>query len=721
LKLIKSEVNSEKSNKKIMKYLKTATFLMLTFAIISCKQELKEKDMSNILPPKAKKIEHLDTVNGVVLKDNYYWLRNRESEEMLDYLKAENKYTDAMTEHLKPLQDELYKEMIGRINEDDASVPVKKGDYFYYSRTEKGKNYSINCRKKGSLDAKEEVILDENILAEGKEYFSVGALEMSTNHQLMAYAIDVNGSEEYDIYVKNLETGELFSDKIEKTAGNIVWANNNTTFYYTMLDETHRPFQLYRHDLGKKTNKLVFEELDGSYFLYPMKDKSNRFIYVYLGSKVTTEMHFMAADNPNDKFKVIQPRKQGMEYSVANHEDDFYILTNDNALNFKLMKTSVNTPSMENWQEVMPHDDKVLLSSVETFENHLVIYGRKGGFKNIHITNFKTKKSHEVAFPEPVYTYWNSENPEFESKTIRFTYSSMITPRTVYDYDMDSKKLTIKKVDEVKGGFDKSDYVVERLEATAADGTKIPMSIAYKKGTKKDGQNPCYLYAYGSYGSSTEPYFSSIRVSLLDRGFVFAIAHIRGGSEMGRKWYEDGKFLKKKNTFTDFINCAEHLVKEKYTNSDKLAIAGGSAGGLLMGAVVNMRPDLFNTVVAHVPFVDVINTMLDETIPLTVVEYEEWGNPNDKIYFDYMLSYSPYDNVEAKNYPNILITAGLNDPRVQYWEPAKWTAKLRELKTDNNTLLLKTNMGAGHGGASGRYEALKEYAFEYAFVLDKLK
>lgn len=694
---------------------------MLTFAVVSCKQESKEKNMSNTLPPKAKKIERLDTVNGVILKDDYYWLREKESEEVLDYLKAENKYTDAMTEHLKPLQDELYKEMIGRINEDDASVPVKDDEYYYYSRMEKGKNYAINCRKKGSLDAKEEIILDENILAEGKEYFSVGALEMSPDHKLMAYAIDVNGSEEYDIYIKNLETGEMLTDEIENTAGNIVWANNNTTFYYTMLDETHRPFQLHRHDLGKNDNKLVFEELDGAYFLYPFKDKSEQFIYVYLGSKVTTEMHFMNADNPDDNFKVIQPRKQGMEYSVASHGTDFYVLTNDNALNFKLMKTSVNTPSMENWREVMPHDDKVLLSSVETFENHLVIYGRKGGFKHIHITDLRTNKSHEVAFPEPVYTYSSSENPTFEGSIIRFTYSSMITPRTVYDYDMDSKKLTTKKVYEVKGGYDKSDYVVERVEATAADGTKIPMSVAYKKGVKRDGTNPCYLYAYGSYGSSTEPYFSTIRVSLLDRGFVFAIAHIRGGSEMGRKWYEDGKFLKKKNTFTDFINCAEHLVKEKYTNSDKLAIAGGSAGGLLMGAVLNMRPDLFNTVVAHVPFVDVINTMLDETIPLTVVEYEEWGNPNDKIYFDYMLSYSPYDNVEAKDYPNILVTAGLNDPRVQYWEPAKWTAKLRDMKTNENTLLLKTNMGAGHGGASGRYEALKEYAFEYAFVLDKLK
>lgn len=704
-----------------MNLLKSIIFLMLTFAIISCNQESNNKDMSNLKPPTAKKIERLDTVNGVVLKDNYYWLRDRESEEMLDYLKAENKYTDAMTEHLKPLQEELYKEMIGRINEDDASVPVKKGDYFYYSRMEKGKNYSINCRKKGSLEAKEEIILDENILGEGQKYCSVGALEMSNDHKLMAYAVDLDGSEQYDIFIKNLETGELLSDEIKQTAGSIVWANNNTTLYYTMLDETHRPYQLYRHDLGQAANKMVFEESDSSYFLYPYKGKNNRFIYVYLGSKVTTEMHFMAADNPDDKFQVIQPRQQGMEYSATNHGDDFYILTNQNALNFKLMKTNVKTPSMENWQEVIPHNDKVLLSDTETFENHLVIYGRKDGFKHINITNLKTNQSHDVVFPEPVYTYSGSENPEFHGNIIRFTYSSMITPKTVYDYNMDSREMTEKKVYKVQGDFDKSDYVVERLEATAADGTKIPISVAYKKGIKRDGTNPCYLYAYGSYGSSTEPYFSTIRVSLLDRGFVFAIAHIRGGSEMGRKWYEDGKFLKKKNTFTDFINCAEHLVKEKYTTSDKLAIAGGSAGGLLMGAVVNMRPDLFNTVVAHVPFVDVINTMLDETIPLTVVEYEEWGNPNDKVYFDYMLSYSPYDNVEAKNYPNILVTAGLNDPRVQYWEPAKWTAKLRELKTDDNTLLLKTNMGAGHGGASGRYEAIKEYAFEYAFVLDQLK
>jgi oligopeptidase B len=674
-----------------------------------------------ILPPKAKKVARQFNVHNSVFTDDYFWLREKENEEVITYLNEENEYTDKMTEHLKPLQEELYDEMIGRINEDDSSVPVKDGDYYYYSRNEKGKNYSIHCRKKGNLEAKEEILLDENILAEGKEYCNIGEFEISPNQQLLAYAADFDGSEKYDIYIKNLETGELLSDKIEQTAGSIVWANNDTTFYYTTLDETHRPSKLFRHDLGKSDDKLVFEESDASYFLYPFKEKNNKFIYVYLGSKITTEMHFMSADNPTDEFQLIQPRQQGVEYSLANHGDDFYILTNENALNFKLMKTSVHKPSKENWQEVLAHDENVLLGGVETFANHLVLYGRKNGFKNIQVTDLRTNQSHEVAFPEPVYTYWQTGNPEFDTDTIRFMYSSMITPRTVFDYNLNDKTLENKKVYEVKGGYDKSDYEMERVWATATDGTKIPISVAYKKGTKLDGTNLCYLYAYGSYGSSMDPYFSTIRVSLLDRGFVFAIAHIRGGSEMGRKWYEDGKFLKKKNTFTDFINCAEHLITEKYTNSDKLAIAGGSAGGLLMGAVMNLRPDLFNTVVAHVPFVDVINTMLDETIPLTVIEYEEWGNPNDKTYFDYMLSYSPYDNVTAKDYPNVLITAGLNDPRVQYWEPAKWTAKLRDVKTDNNTLVLKTNMGAGHGGASGRYEALKEYAFEYAFVLDMLK
>lgn len=673
-----------------------------------------------VQPPKAKIVAHQTEIHNEVLNDNYYWLRQKENPEVIAYLEAENAYTEKITAHTKSLQEQLYKEMVARINETDLSVPEKRGNYYYYSRTEKGKNYAIRCRKKGSLDAPEEILLDGNILAQGKKYFSVGAYKVSPNHQLLAYAVDFDGSEKYDIYVKNLETGELLSDRIENVGRSIVWANNNTTFYYTKLDETLRPYQLYRHDLGRDADKLVFEELDGAYFLYPLKTKSQAYILIYLGSKVTTEMHFMSANEPNDQFQVIHPRQQNMEYSVAHHGTDFYILTNENARNFKLMKTPVEQPSKENWQEIVPHNDKELLSTVETFENHLVLYGRKHGFKNIWITNFKTDETHEIQFPEPVYTYWGDTNPEYHSPNIRFTYSSLITPRTVYDYDMSSQILEKKKEYEVKSGYDKSAYVSERLWATAKDGTKVPISVAYKKGMALDGQNPCYLYGYGSYGSSMDPYFSTIRLSLLERGFVFAMAHIRGGSEMGRQWYEDGKFLKKKNTFTDFIACAEHLIQNQYTSSNKLVISGGSAGGLLMGAVMNMRPDLCHLVVASVPFVDVMNTMLDETIPLTVVEYEEWGNPNDKVYYDYMKSYSPYDNVEAKAYPNILITAGLNDPRVQYWEPAKWTAKLRTQKTDSNLLILKTNMGAGHAGASGRYEILKEYAFEYAFILDVL-
>ncbi len=670
--------------------------------------------------PVAKIIEHKDTTHGDIRIDNYHWLRGKEKPEVISYLEEENAYTETMTKHTKDLQKKLYDEMVGRIKETDLSVPVKDGAYYYYSRTEEGKNYSIYCRKKGSLDAEEEIMLDGNKLAEGKEYFSLGGFEVSENENLLAYSVDYNGSEQYDVYVKNLETGEILSDKIEKTGGAVVWANDNKTFFYNTLDEARRPYRLFRHELGNLEDELIYEEKDDAYFLYPFKTKSEDFICMYLGSKVTTEYRILDADKPKDKFEIFAPRKQDEEYSIEHHGDHFYVLTNSNALNFKLMKTPVGKTARSNWQEVLPHNEKVLLSNIEAFKDHLVIYGRKNGFKNIQIINLDNQQSHEVEFPEPVYTYWGADNPDFNTNLVRFTYSSPVTPRTVYDYDMDIKKFMLKKEYEVLGGYNKEDYITERTFATAKDGTKVPISIAYKKGLKKNGKNPCYMRGYGSYGASSDPYFSSVRISLLDRGFVFAIPHIRGGSEMGRQWYEDGKYLKKKNTFTDFIACAEHLIAEKYTSTESLCISGGSAGGLLMGAVMNMRPDLINTVVAEVPFVDVINTMLDESIPLTVVEYEEWGNPNNKEYYDYMKSYSPYDNVEAKDYPNILITAGLNDPRVQYWEPAKWAAKLRTLKTDNNILLLKTNMGAGHGGASGRYEALKELAFEYAFVIDNV-
>lgn len=671
--------------------------------------------------PIAKKILRQDTIHGQILSDNYFWLRDKTNPEVIAYLEAENAYTEAQTAHTKDLQQQLYDEMVARLVEDDLSVPVQKGEYFYYSRTEKGKDYSIYCRKKGNLDAEEQIILDCNKLAEGKEYFRLGVYEVSPNQQILAYGIDDNGSEYYDIYFKNLETGEVLTDKILKTGGSLEWANDNKSIFYSMFDKAHRPYQLYRYTLGDDKSDLLFTEEDDRFFLYPIKTKSEAYIILYLGSKITTEFHYLDANTPQDDFKILVPRIQGIELDIAHHGDKFYFLTNENALNFKLMSAPVSSPEKENWTEVIAHDDKAYLNSVEAFKNHLVVYGRKKGYKSITVINFKTNDRYDVAFPEPVYTYWPSDNPDFNSNQIRITYSSLITPRTVYDINLDTKEFESKKVYEVRGGHDKSQYVVERIYATASDGTKIPISLAYKKGTQKNGKNPTYLYSYGSYGASTDPYFSSIRLSLLERGFVFAMAHIRGGSEMGRHWYEDGKFLKKKNTFTDFIACAEHLIKENYTSTEHLAINGGSAGGLLMGAVVNMRPDFFHVVVADVPFVDVINTMLDESIPLTVTEFEEWGNPKDITYFSYMRSYSPYDNVEAKDYPNMLITAGLNDPRVQYWEPAKWTAKLRELKTDNNTLLLKTNMGAGHGGASGRYERIKEIAFEYAFIFDKME
>jgi oligopeptidase B len=676
--------------------------------------------LKNIIPPKAKIEEHVTAIHGIELKDDYFWLRGKEKPEVIAYLEAENAYKDTMTAHTNDFQKELYDEIVARINETDLSVPIKNGDYYYYSKTEQGKNYSIYCRKKGNLEAEEEVLLDGNLEAVDKKYFSLGAFKISPNHKMLAYSVDSDGSEYYDIFFKNLETGEVSEDVILKTGGSVVWANDNATVFYTMLDKAHRPHQLQRHKINEQGSTLIYQEDDERYFLGTSKSKDDAYVYLDLGSKITSETHFLDANTPNGDFKIFATRQQGEEYDITHHKGKFYIVTNADALNFKVMVTDVANPSRENWTEYISHDDKVLISAVEAFENHLVVYHRKDGLKQIKIINLTTNENHDVTFPEPVYTYSGSSNPDFKSNSIRMTYSSMVTPRTVYDYNLDTCEFDEKKVYEVQGGYNKEDYETKRVFATATDGTQVPISIAYKKGIELNGQNPCYLYGYGSYGSNLDPYFSTVRLSLMDRGFIFAMAHIRGGSEMGRKWYEDGKFLNKKNTFTDFIACAETMINENYTNSEKLAISGGSAGGLLMGACLNLRPDLFKVVVADVPFVDVINTMLDETIPLTVVEYEEWGNPNDKTYFDYMLSYSPYDNIEANDFPNMLITAGLNDPRVQYWEPAKWCAKIRAMKTDSNTLILKTNMGAGHGGASGRYERIKEIAFEYAFVCDKI-
>ncbi len=683
--------------------------------ITSCgKKEIPE-------PPMAKKVVQADTLFGDIRTDPYFWLREKENPEVIDYLNAENDYTEAMMAHTEKLQKKLYKEMLGRIKETDLSVPVRKDDYYYYSRTEEGQQYPIHCRKKSSMDADEEILLDENEMAKGYDQFELGIFNVSPDHTLLAYSSDTTGSELYTLYIKDLETSALFADQIPNTAYGFEWASDNRTFFYTIRDDARRPYKLFRHVLGNdpKNDVQVFHEEDERFWMSVSKTRSEKYLLITLGSMVTTEVWYLDAETPSDKFKRIQRRENDVEYYAAHHGESFYIMTNDDADNFKIVKTPVSNPSKRKWETIVAHRKDVKIDDFDLFQDHLVSYERKDGLKEIQIIRISDSESHYVEFPEPVYTYRGNNNPEFHTSLLRFTYESLVTPKSVFDYHMLDKSRKLKKQNEVVGGYNADDYQSERIWAKAGDGVKVPVSLVYKKKMKKVGPQPLFLYAYGSYGYSAEPRFSSNRLSLLDRGFVYAIGHIRGGGEMGRWWYEDGKLLKKKNTFTDFIACAEHLVKKEYTAPDQLAVMGGSAGGLLMGAISNMRPDLFHVIVAHVPFVDVVNTMLDESIPLTVIEYEEWGNPNKKKFYKYMNSYSPYDNVEAKDYPRMLITAGLNDPRVQYWEPAKWIAKLRDMKTDDNILLLKTNMSSGHMGASGRYDALKEYAFEYAFLLDQ--
>ncbi|NIA18667.1 MAG: prolyl oligopeptidase family serine peptidase [Simkaniaceae bacterium] len=672
-------------------------------------------------PPVAKKIPKDVTVHNDPRIDNYFWLRGRENQDVIDYLNAENDYTEAMTAHTKELQETLYQEIKGRIKETDLSVPVKIDDYYYYSRTVEGQQYEINCRKKGSLDAEEEIILDENKLAEGKKYFRVGVFEVSPDHNLLAFAVDDNGSENYTLKFKDLSTGEMLPDEIAGIYYSMEWGNDNKTVFYNTLDEAHRPYKIWRHKLGDTgEDELVFHEPDDAYFVSLSKSKSKKYIYINLGSNNTSEVYFLEADNPVGSFTLFAERSEGVEYDLIHHSDSFYIMTNEDAINFKIMKTPVSAIQKENWSTVIEHRLETKLDGLDAFINHLVIYEKTNGLDNLRIRSLETGEEHYVTFDEKAYALWGNSNPDFNTSIVRYTYASMITPKTVYDYDMNTREKELKKQDEVLGGYDKSQYETYRLWATTDDGKKVPMSVVHKKGIEKNGKNPLFLYGYGSYGATIEAYFSYSRISLLDRGFIYVIVHPRGGGYLGRPWYEDGKMLHKRNTFTDFIACAEFLIDESYTKPEMLAINGGSAGGLLMGAVLNMAPELFDVAVAQVPFVDVVNTMLDESIPLTVIEFDEWGNPKDLEFYNYIKSYSPYDNIEGKDYPNILVTAGLNDPRVQYWEPAKWTAKLRDLKTDHNNLLLKTNMGAGHGGASGRYDYIKEVAFNYAFVIDKL-
>ncbi|MEM7594620.1 MAG: S9 family peptidase [Cyanobacteria bacterium P01_A01_bin.83] len=671
--------------------------------------------------PIADQHPHELVTHGDTRIDNYYWLRQQDSS-VIDYLEAENSYTEAQMQHTKELQQSLYDEMLSRIKETDLSVPYRIKDYYYYSRTEEGQAYPIFCRKYQSLDAAEEILLDQNKLAADYEFFSLGVLSVSPNQQILAYSVDTTGAEQYTLHFLDLTTRKLYPQTIPNTYYSFAWGNDSQTAFYTKIDAANRPYQLWRHNLDSSPSDdvLVYQEDNESYFLGVGKTRSRAYILLSLSSMVTSEVRYLDADRPQGEFKLFQPRRPGIEYGIEHHSDRFYIVTNEDAINFKLMSTKVDATDKANWSTLIPHRLEVMLEGIDAFAEHLVIYERQGGLPTARIQTLATGEIKDLSFPEAAYSFSGGNNPEFNTTKFRFSYSSMVTPSSVFDYDLVTQSRELKKETEVLGGYDPSLYASERLMAIAKDGTEVPISLVYKKGIKQDGSNPLWLTGYGSYGFAYPVTFSSIRLSLLDRGYVVAIAHIRGGEEMGRKWYEDGKFLNKKNTFTDFIACAEHLIAQKWTSCDRLVISGGSAGGLLMGAVVNLRPDLFKAVVANVPFVDVLTTILDASLPLTVQEWEEWGNPNEPEYYDYIKSYSPYDNVEAKDYPAMLITAGLNDPRVKYWEPAKWTAKLRKLKTDDNLLLLKTNMSAGHGGASGRYEYLKEIAFEYAFVLDQL-
>ncbi|CAM4267031.1 S9 family peptidase [Gillisia limnaea] len=702
--------------------MKTVLFILLgsfTFVTAQNHNVLKKE----ITPPEAIKITKELKAHDQVRIDDYYWMNNREDPQVISYLNSENEYNEKMTAHTKEFQTKLFNEMKSRIKEDDKSVPYKLNGYWYLTRFEKGKDYPIYSRKKESLDAAEEILFDVNEMAEGYDYYSLGGLNVSPDNKLIAFGVDTLSRRKYTIQIKNLETGEILPLKIETTTGGSTWANDNKTLYYTKKDDqTLRSNQIFKHILGTNpsNDQLVFEEKDETFNTYIYKSKSKKYLIIGSASTLTSEYRILNADTPEGEFKIFQPRERGLEYGISHFEDYFYVLTNkDGATNFKLMKTLVDKTEKENWLEVIPHRDDYLLEDLDIFKDYLVVSERHNGLNKIKITRWDTNKSYYLPFDNETYTAYTSINPDFDTNILRYTYNSLNTPTSVVDFNMATKEKTILKEQEVLGGnFDKDNYTSERIWATAEDGTKIPVSIIYRKDIKKDGKNPLLQYAYGSYGSTIDPYFSTARLSLLDRGFIYAIAHIRGGEYLGRTWYEDGKLLKKKNTFTDYIDVSKYLIAQNYTSSEHLYAMGGSAGGLLMGVVVNMAPELYNGVIAAVPFVDVITTMLDESIPLTTGEYDEWGNPNNKEYYDYMLSYSPYDNVKRQDYPNMLITTGLHDSQVQYWEPAKWVAKLRDFKMDDNILLLHTNMEAGHGGASGRFEALKEVAEEYAFLLD---
>lgn len=677
----------------------------------------------SIKPPKAKILPKIIEKHGHARTDNYYWLNERENPEVIAYLNAENDYYQKSTAHTKDFQNSLFEEMKARIKEDDESVPYFYNGYYYITRFEKGKDYPIHSRKKGSLEAPEEIMFDCNEMAKGHAYFNLAGLSVSEDNVWVSFGVDTVSRRQYTIQIKNLQTGEILPVKIENTTGGATWASDNQTLFYSRKDEqTLRPDKIYKHKLGTSPDedKLVFFEKDETFDVSVYKSKSKKYIIINSNSTMTTEYRMVLSATPDAKFTVFQKRTRGLEYSMSHFGDHFYVVTNkDKATNFKLMKTPENATGKENWVDVIPHREEVLLEDIDIFAAYLVVTERYNGLNQIRIMPWNGQGDYYLPFDSETFTAYTTTNLDFDTEILRYAFQSLATPSSVIDFNMRTKTKTVLKEQEVVGGtFDKNNYTEERVWATAQDGTKVPISMVYRKGLQKNSMNPTLLYAYGSYGVTMDCYFSTVRLSLLDRGFIYAIAHIRGGEDLGRPWYENGKLLKKKNTFTDFIDCSQFLIDQKYTSNQHLYAEGGSAGGLLMGAIVNMAPSLYHGVIAQVPFVDVVTTMLDDSIPLTTGEYDEWGNPNVKKYYNYMLSYSPYDNVTAQAYPHMYVSTGLHDSQVQYWEPAKWVAKLRVLKTDDNQLYLDTNMDAGHGGASGRFEAIREIAKEYSFLLD---
>jgi oligopeptidase B len=674
---------------------------------------------TNPTPPAADKRPKVDVYHGDRRADDYFWLREKSNPEVTAYLEAENAYTEAMMASTKPFQETLYQEMLSHLQQTDVNVPYREDDYYYYSRTEEGKQYPIYCRKRQSLENEEQVVLDLNALAEGEKFLSLGVYTVSDDGHLLAYSADTTGFREYTLFVKDLRGGKLLPGRIEK-AGSVAWAADNATLFYTTEDHAKRPYRVSRHRLDGSPDELIYEEADELFRVSVGRSRSKAYLFHRSASLTTTEVRFLSSSTPGGEWRLVTPRAPEHEYFVDHHSDQFYIRTNDRGRNFRLATAPIDAPQRENWQEVIPHRSDVMLEGIELFAGHSVLLERRDGLPRLRVTDLMTGQSHEIPFPEPTYSAFPDANREWNATMFRYSYQSLVTPRSIFDHDMRTGEAKLMKQTEVPGGFDPSRYTSERHDATAADGVKVPLSLVYRNDTPRDGTAPLYLIGYGSYGYPYPVTFNSNWLALLDRGVVIAIAHIRGGGEMGKAWHDDGRMLKKRNTFTDFIAAAEFLLAEQYGAKDRLVIEGGSAGGLLMGAVTNLRPDLFKAVVSKVPFVDVINTMMDASIPLTVPEYEEWGNPNKPDEYAYMKSYCPYSNLGAKAYPAMLVKTSFNDSQVMYWEPAKYVARLRTLKSDSNPLLFKTNMAAGHGGASGRYDYLRELAFDYAFILGQM-